>query len=127
VPKVPRPPVVRDPERVCVPPFAVVKNRLVVEPVVVKKLVVVADVPVALTKRMLVKLALVPKTLFEKKLVVVALVPVPLLNVKFWSVDEPFNKRFVRLPVVPNMFVEKRFVDVAFVVVEFVALELVNV
>jgi hypothetical protein len=74
---------VRVPVRVCVPPFAVVKNRFVVEPVVVKKLVVVAFVPVALANRMFEKLRLEPVRFVAKKLVEVADVVVPLTAVKF--------------------------------------------
>jgi hypothetical protein len=74
---------VRVPVRVCVPPLAVVKNRFVVEPVVAKKFVVVAFVPVALANRMFEKLRLEPVRFVAKKLVEVAEVVVPLTAVKF--------------------------------------------
>jgi len=63
----------------------------------------------------------------EKKLVVVAFVPVAFRNVKFWRVVEPFNSKFVRFPVVPKRFVEKRLVVVAAVPVAFVNNKLVSV
>ena len=73
-------------------------KRLVKVPVVAKRLVVVADVPVALPKMRLVKFALVPKRLVAKKLVVVALVPVAFMNVKFCSVDEPVARMLPNEP-----------------------------
>jgi len=81
------------------PPEAVVKNRLVVEAVVAKRLV-------------------------EVLLVVVEFTPV-----KFWRVDEPVTRRLLAVnrpvdemePKVP--FVANKFVEVAFVVVEFDAVK----
>ena len=58
------------PVEVKLPPFPVVKNKLVELAVVEKRLVVVAEVPVALTK------------------------------VKFWSVDEPLTYRLVVVALV---------------------------
>ena len=51
--------------------------------------------------------------------VVVAEVPVAFWKVKFWRVVEPLSRRFVKFPVVPNRFVEKKFVVVAAVPVAF--------
>ncbi len=80
-------------------PVAVVKKRFVVEAVVAKKLVVVADVPVAVVK------------------------------VRAWRVEEPVDKRLPRvarpeLLKIDEKSVElKKFVDVALVLVEFLAVK----
>jgi len=125
---------VRVPVRVAVPPLALVKKRFVVEPVVVKKFVVVAEVPVAFVKRMFVKVALVPARFVAKRFVEVALVVVLFAPVKFWRVVEPVRRRFdadkrpvsesappfapVKKRFVLDAVVAKRLVVVAFVVVE---------
>ena len=75
------------------------EKRLVEEAVVEKKFVVVALVPVALTKIRSVRLRVeemisVNVPVVEKKLVVVAEVPVALMKVKFWRVVEPVRSRF---------------------------------
>ncbi len=130
------------------PPLPVVKNRLVDEAVVAKKLVVVAEVPVAvvnvkfckvdealmsrlLAVRVPVRVSLPPllvvkkkfevEAFVEKKLVVVALVPVALTKVKFCKVVEALAKKLfavtraveVRLP--PEAVVKNRLVVLAFV------------
>jgi hypothetical protein len=72
-----------------------------------------------------------------KIFVVVALVPVAFMKVKFWSVDEAFTKRLVRVlapafrklvkRLVLEAFVAKRFVEVALVVVALALVRLVIV
>ena len=89
---------------VTVPKVAFVAKRFVLEAFVLKKLVVVADEPVALTK---VKFCRVEDALARKLLAVIVAVEV----------------RLPPLPVVKNRFVveavvEKKLVVVAFVVVE---------
>lgn len=74
-------------------PFIEVPNRFVVEALVAKKLVVVAEVPVAEPKMRLVILPFVPNKLVLKKLVLVALVivakiPLKLVLVRVVIVDE---------------------------------------
>jgi len=87
---------------VSVPMFAAVAKRFVEEAVVAKKLVVVAEVPVALRK------------------------------VKFWRVEEPVTRRFESVPVVnatePKVaFVAKRFVEEAVVAKKLVVVAFVDV
>jgi len=123
---------VRVPVRVAVPPLALVKKRFVVEPVVVKKFVVVAEVPVAFVKRMFVKVALVPARFVAKRFVEVALVVVLFAPVKFWRVVEPVTRRLESTPV-PNVtdpkaaFVAKRLVEEAVVAKKLVVVAFVDV
>ena len=63
----------------------------------------------------LVVLVMVWKALVEKKLVVVAEVPVAFTNEKFWRVVEPLSRRLVRLPIEPKRFEAKKAVVVALV------------
>jgi hypothetical protein len=67
---------------------------------------------------MLVPQRLVVEAVVAKRLVVVAEVPVALMKVKFWRVDEPFTKRLVRVPEPPVRVVAKKLVEVALVVVD---------
>src|SRR3989338_9182032 len=117
------------------PKLKLLEKRLVEEAVVLKKFVVVAEVPVALVKSRFVLWILVPVTCDENRLVVVAEVPVALTKVKFCKVLEALSKRFARVPrpvevklppfpVVKNKLVElavveKRLVVVAAVPVAF--------
>src|SRR3989338_11324670 len=114
------------------PKLKLLEKRLVEEAVVLKKFVVVAEVPVALVKSRFVLWILVPVTCDENRLVVVAEVPVALTKVKFCKVLEALSKRFARvprpvevklppLPVVKNKFVDEAVVDKRFVVVALVA------
>jgi hypothetical protein len=113
--KVPRPFAVKEFE-VSVPNIAFVANRFVDDEVPEKKLVVVALVPVALTKvkfwRVEEPVARkfgtvsrpvvfnVPKLpTVEKNDVVVAAVPVPFTKVKFWRVDELVINRFKKVEI----------------------------
>ena len=109
--------------------------RLLKVPVVEKKLVVVAAVPVAFPKRRVPVFAFVEKRFVldavdAKKLVEVAFVEVEFPAVKFWRVDEPVTRmllavsepvrvRFAPFPVVKAKLVAKKLVEVAFVVVLF--------
>src|SRR3989344_4427247 len=114
------------------PKLKLLEKRLVEEAVVLKKFVVVAEVPVALVKSRFVLWILVPVTCDENRLVVVAEVPVALTKVKFCKVLEALSKRFARvprpvevklppLPVVKNKFVDEAVVEKRFVVVALVA------
>lgn len=53
------------------------------------------------------------------RFVVVAAVPVACKNVKFWSVEEPFNSKLVWTPVVEKKLLVVAFVPVAFKKVKF--------
>ena len=114
------------------PKLKLLEKRLVEEAVVLKKFVVVAEVPVALVKSRFVLWILVPVTCDENRLVVVAEVPVAFTKVKFCKVLEALSKRFARvprpvevklppLPVVKNKFVDEAVVEKRFVVVALVA------
>jgi hypothetical protein len=80
-------------------------NALVNVPLVAKRLVLVASVLVTLPKNAPPILASVAKRLVDeafvaKLLVVVALLPVAFTKVKFWSVEEPSNSKFVEVALV---------------------------
>ena len=117
------------------------RSQLAAERFVTASEVVVAWLPVALTKVKFCKveepserrfptvvrpeaLRVVPKMLVEKRFVVVACVPVALTKVRFWRVEELLTRRFPTvarpelLSVVPKILVEKKLVVVACVVVE---------
>ena len=89
------------------PRLKFVEKRLVELAVVLKREVVVAEVPVARVKMRSVRLTVVPKRLVKvplvlKREVVVAAVPVALTKVKFWRVVEAVRSRLeseVRPPV----------------------------
>ena len=78
---------------------------------------------------------LVELAVVEKKLVVVALVPVAVTKVKFWKVEEALARMLLKVPVpltvnvppvpvVKNRFVEDAVVEKKLVVVAFVEVEL---
>lgn len=69
----------------------------------------------------------VPNKFVLKKLVVVACVPVAFVNVNFCNVVDPLAKMLVVEAVTMFAVVAKRFVVVALVVVEFVAVKFCNV
>ena len=89
-----------------------------VEEALTRRLFKVPRPPVKAVAKLLVEDEVVKVPLVAKKLVVVAEVPVALTKVKFWRVELPLRRRFVRLPVVPNKLVEKKLVEVAEVEVD---------
>ena len=107
-------------------PKSVVVKRFVEEAVVAKKLVVVADDPVAFTKvkfwrvvlavasrlttERLVVLAVMALRVEAYNVVVVAFVEVELRKVMFWKVDEAVARRLVKVAVDAKRLVEEAVV-----------------
>lgn len=123
---------VPNPVEVKLPPEPVVKKRLVLDAVVAKKLVEVAEDEVELravkfwrveepeTSRLASvasddELITLANKLVEKKFVEVEFEVVELTPVKFWSVDEPLTRRVARVAAPVFKFDENRLVEEAVV------------
>ncbi len=120
------------PDDVKLPPLAVVKNRFVNVPLVEKKFVVVAEVPVAFVNIRSVRLRTFANKLVnvpdvENRLVVVAEVPVAFTKVKFCKVEEAVAKILAKVPKLAEAFVKVPLVEKKFVVVADVPVAFTNV